>query len=271
NLLRGTIFSGVLLLAAANPVYAFSVNQYVSASKFGTSTTDPTYASAGYPGDGQWSSAQATAGIGTLSINMEAYDDRTYDPTGKDYAKTKAFAEFRDVISFASDAGFVGDTTLYATIETNWQIHRDFTRIYTGDLVASFGDSPPLYNALASLWVSGNYGSASDSFREIDWSTDPHFVGLDSSFSINVPIYQPGSGFTDLSFIMGLGYTDMSAGSGDHKIYSAHTQLSNIITPDGVTFTTTSGVLATPIPGAVWLFASGLIGLAGLAKRKKRA
>lgn len=45
----------------------------------------------------------------------------------------------------------------------------------------------------------------------------------------------------------------------------------SIATPDGVTWSSDSGIFlgAVPVPAAVWLFGSGLIGLVGVARRKK--
>jgi hypothetical protein len=49
-----------------------------------------------------------------------------------------------------------------------------------------------------------------------------------------------------------------------------HTGTISLDLPEGVTYTSESGVFlsAVPIPAAIWLFGSGLIGLIGLARRK---
>lgn len=45
----------------------------------------------------------------------------------------------------------------------------------------------------------------------------------------------------------------------------------NTTPPDNTAITLTSGSAVVPVPAAVWLFASGLIGLVGLARRKTTA
>ncbi|MGB5398540.1 MAG: hypothetical protein WBN96_15445 [Gammaproteobacteria bacterium] len=48
-------------------------------------------------------------------------------------------------------------------------------------------------------------------------------------------------------------------------------RISSIQTPGGVTWTSASGVFlsAVPVPAAIWLFGSGLLGLIGVARRNK--
>jgi hypothetical protein len=41
--------------------------------------------------------------------------------------------------------------------------------------------------------------------------------------------------------------------------------------PGSGIFTTTAQILATPIPPAIWLFSSGMVGLIGISRRKKSA
>jgi hypothetical protein len=60
--------------------------------------------------------------------------------------------------------------------------------------------------------------------------------------------------------LSGTGYFDLS-----------NTYTISLVLPSGIGYTSSSGVFlsAVPIPPAIWLFGSGLIGLVGVARRKK--
>lgn len=61
------------------------------------------------------------------------------------------------------------------------------------------------------------------------------------------------------------GYSDMYGGMED--MYFFNPQARNVVV-DGITV---SGPTVIPVPAAVWLFGSGLLGLVGIARRKKTA
>lgn len=266
----GRAFLGAIaLLCASATAQAYSLSQSVYTRAYSQyDSGDKSFASAGTLGTGQWASASAIANAGSLSLNLEVNDSKTFWYS-TDLVNAEGMAEFRDTISFSADSGFTSTETLYATVNMFYDLHRDFTDYYTGELESDFGDSPPLYNRLATLSASSG-GVRDEAFiRAIDLPIDAHVVGQASTLSVTLPIFQPGEGFTDLAFAMSLGYTTLSASYRDHKAFSITAELTDIIVPDGVTYSTTSGVLPTPIPGAAWLFGSGLIGLLGLARGRK--
>jgi hypothetical protein len=95
---------------------------------------------------------------------------------------------------------------------------------------------------------------------------DPYAVSLDLPLSYLDPTY--------LGLNISLGIScganlSRAGGSGTCDFTDPLT----ITLPEGVTFTSASGQFLTsvPVPAAAWLFGSGLLGLIGVARRKKTA
>jgi hypothetical protein len=61
--------------------------------------------------------------------------------------------------------------------------------------------------------------------------------------------------------------------SGTGNFDLSNTSRISLVLPEGVSFTSSSGVFLpeVPVPGAIWIFGSGVIGLVGIYRRKKSA
>jgi hypothetical protein len=64
-------------------------------------------------------------------------------------------------------------------------------------------------------------------------------------------------------------FTASSNGGGAQATYTQKYDVS--LTSSGLTFSLAGGGAPVPVPAAVWLLGSGLLGLAGVARRKSAA
>ena len=85
------------------------------------------------------------------------------------------------------------------------------------------------------------------------------FEGVSSPVGVSVASAESRGDQTSLFFV-----ADLSSDT----IYTLRTAF-NFNAANGVTAAATTSVTVVPIPAAAWLFGSGLIGLIGLARRKK--
>jgi hypothetical protein len=111
--------------------------------------------------------------------------------------------------------------------------------------------------------VSGTSFSLSDSCSVCDIITSGNWSSLGpTQFIGEVDIFGNNPNLTLTMGMYGTGYFDLS------NTYSV-----SLVLPAGIGFTSSSGAFLTavPLPGAMWLFASGLAGIIGLARRKSTA
>lgn len=122
-----------------------------------------------------------------------------------------------------------------------------------------------------------------------DVGTDDISYGYDFTLGINGfgSISNVGGGDSDLGNIFGTGWRqlggsvygvtdgeilafsfDFTADAGTSLLISGSYTDSNFLDA-AISSSTLASVSAVPVPAAVWLFGSGLIGLVGLAKRRK--
>lgn len=95
------------------------------------------------------------------------------------------------------------------------------------------------------------------------WITDLASIGLDVGFGDLGAVADNSSG-ADFTLTWKI---EANVGSG----WQAINNISQHISHDGYTNTSfaTGFYSAVPVPAAVWLFSSGLLGLIGIARRKK--
>ena len=124
----------------------------------------------------------------------------------------------------------------------------------------AFGNTGMLETTSPTNIVSASGNTATLNFMGIavDWN------GIDA-----ISIYEPLAGDTGFASVT----CAVDCGLGDTYMldYSGHTNLSDPGKDGGVPFLIhlEGTITAVPIPAAVWLFGSGLLGLVGMARRKE--
>ena len=192
---------------------------------------------------------------------------------------------------------FKAITLLSALILTS-SIHAatlTFDDVPGGSVQDSFGDMPTDrgYNFSFTLdWIdvvdsSWNYGAKSGEFALVNnkgdvgiiteassadftfdglyakkWGTAPDSAGDDSLFG-SISGYNNGSLVWKMATSLNGSYEYYGAQAG--AIDELHLGFGDTFLVDDITL---NGVSAIPVPAAVWLFGSGLMGLAGIARRR---
>lgn len=128
-------------------------------------------------------------------------------------------------------------------------------------IVGIFTYAVPTHESIVSASVSGTFGnSTNSSSAPLDMFVDGVFLG---ECLMTSPCYH--GGLDDFSFDV-TNLSDLMDGSLTLSIV----QTDQYFTRLGMT-TLTIETTPTPIPAAAWLFGSGLLGLVGIARRKKAA
>jgi hypothetical protein len=128
-------------------------------------------------------------------------------------------------------------------------------------IVGTFTYAIPIHESIVSARVSGTFGNSTVS------SSAPFVMFVDGEFLgeclINSSCYK--AGLVDFSFDVP-SLSDLM----DDSLTLSIVQTDQYFIRLGVT-TLTIETTPTPIPAAAWLFGSGLLGLVGIARRKKAA
>jgi hypothetical protein len=140
-------------------------------------------------------------------------------------------------------------------------------------------------NAYLQTWLTGTNAMFVGTFAEIGTAQSAHINFIDGTdyviFGAASVLYGTFSAFnsagTLLDAINDLGYNTLSlSGNGDVISYMTITGYGGLngltsltYSYDGITDGHNTGIPSVPVPAAVWLFGSGLMGLFGVAKRKK--
>jgi len=211
--------------------------------------------------------SHATADLASGSLHAYALAESP----SRSYAK--ATAKLGDSLIFSKIDGFnfAGDDWVYATLHMN--VHA-IKSAYTGLI------DPPNNGHVATLSVT----SSADANNIVDLLSFNDVNGqtlVSQTLSVMFPIYHPlNDEMEQVSFSASLAAYVLATSSGGmgliNGLYSGQFDASNtavlsIDLPEGFTYTSGSGVLLTspvPVPAAVWLFGSSLLGLLGVARRK---
>ena len=147
--------------------------------------------------------------------------------------------------------------TVNATYDVTFHPEKSFNDLWDDDNDGTFGGGSSVFSAAPTFWQDSDSGGiyAADAIIAHLNSTGDTTVGTGQNFL--VPYNTSTGNLTSLSDTI----TSFDKGGQavqflDNSIFS---------TAPYVSFTPT----AVPVPAAVWLFGSGLIGLAGMARRKK--
>jgi hypothetical protein len=135
-----------------------------------------------------------------------------------------------------------------------------FDTFNAGTTLAMFDDSDSLFtgNNLLISPLPQNIAVASGGLNAGDWTaTNESFATLNLT----------GSNM----FRLAISTDGGTSWSGDISTSPAGTNILNVTFIDGTVLSVDINVAPVPVPAAVWLFGSGLLGMVGVARRKKAA
>jgi hypothetical protein len=192
-----------------------------------------------------WASL-AIAGVGTYASAITP-GELTYPAIGD------ASATLYDTLSFTVPAGTYTDDVVATVLG---KASGFFSTTGGGNVYADFFAEFGSGNTASWHWDTGAVSE--------DYSLSYTLVNagsvLNQPFTISLPIQQTLRAYATSS------NTSISSAEAD---FSASARFLSVDVPTDVTWTSASGQFLVPIPAAVWLFGSGLIGLIGVARRKK--
>lgn len=188
---------------------------------------------------------------------------------GTNYSGTLTFAQFDsslgtlNSVDFSLAASVTGSAAYESTDGSATTISLDLAALLTlkrpdlSTLVTAFPVANITEAATAYDGVTDYAGTSGSSFTGLSGS----LTEVSSSFSA-----------ADFALFTGLGTIDLdmsaqgfSTGSGSGNLTTQFSTFADA----SVTVTYNYSVAAVPVPAAVWLFGSGLIGLVGVARRKQ--
>jgi hypothetical protein len=172
--------------------------------------------------------------------NVDVYDQIQYgiDALGSPYQGT-SYSKF-DVSFDIATTGLIGSTDYFAVLF----------------------DTPTVRNLYFNPdGTISTYNIGSGSSGVIGSYTDSQFMHVDMTFDIAANQW-------DISLDNTLLYSDAMDASYLRSIRFSHGIISGI-DPSATTYIDNVRISAVPVPAAIWLFASGLLGLTGMAKRRQ--
>lgn len=149
--------------------------------------------------------------------------------------------------------------------------------------LGSLGNVPPTVSDTRNGLTPGSYDDFYTFFAVADitdatisFALDPSSTGIFQAGAFSIELYEGVSspaGIPIASGLSGGGQPSVSflADLMNNTTYTVRTAFSFGINGTGVTADATTSVNTVPVPAAIWLFGSGLIGLVGMAKRRKWA
>lgn len=211
---------------------------------------------------------------GLLGTSISGYNPNTYDNSIA--ASAESTVSFNESLTFTIAAGTYA-SDLYVSAHG----------FVNGVLSASGCDAGlnPRCANVFEIWTFG-FGTDSLGVQSSDTLTYPDNSPniISENFTLTTRVLTAGTYETDQTAFASIGASLQGKGGtlGGFSLNGA-TETSfvadfyntggftSLATPDGVTWTSDSGVFlsAVPVPAAVWLFGSGLLGLVGIARRKK--
>lgn len=155
--------------------------------------------------------------------------------------------------------------TVDDTYDVTFHTDKSFNNLWDDDDDGTFGGGSSVFPSAPTFWgdTNGGYDAAVAIIAHLD-ATGDTTVGTGTNFLVPYSTTSGDTLYSGIDFITSYDYnTDTYGGPApalqqtlDYEIFA---------TVPYVSFTPT----AVPVPAAVWLFGSGLIGLVGMARRKK--
>lgn len=148
----------------------------------------------------------------------------------------------------------------------------------TRAITSSAVDLNPTNGLMSNYASSGNSGTLATFFNETGATLSATGAGATSAFDTNFGL--GGASLASLNESVGLFYFARTTGTGSTAVAATKVQYGNTtgfatvtLEADGDFVYNLAGapVSEVPIPAAAWLLGSGLIGLAGMARRRKAA
>ncbi|MDT8387422.1 MAG: VPLPA-CTERM sorting domain-containing protein [Thiogranum sp.] len=107
-------------------------------------------------------------------------------------------------------------------------------------------------------------GTLNGSFWDFNLQAGAGYTGYNSSTP------SPGGTGTSTDYGIFASSLDLASIFGSGTFSGVRLDISNASAAPSLLGTTSAGVAVVPVPAAVWLFGSGLIGLVGIARRRRR-
>ncbi|MCR4347384.1 MAG: VPLPA-CTERM sorting domain-containing protein [Sulfuricaulis sp.] len=227
----------------------------------------------GYAGDLPYAYARSKASLseGTMGIYAEVSglgQLLTYSGSivTAPVALANVSSNLQDVLSFTVSAHTPGRITFTSTVTGSYTENVGSVQFSMGGDMTCTSDScwgNLSGNWGADLWGIDNGGGGTTTYtRWIDVADN----ALPITFDFELGASLSGSA---KPFVGVFGYPNVASGTIDYL----HTAAFGYTLPEGVTFTSASGQFMSPVPvpAAVWLFGSGLLGLIGVARRRVKS
>jgi hypothetical protein len=177
-------------------------------------------------------------------------------------------------------AGWIGPDAGYTRVSTeshsgSWSARLDSPQLFAAKVIQNSvddGGQPPLTagdNPLFSFWAKGFVGTTGDFQWALRYLDSVGNILSDSGLQTGQQI----SATQWTEFTYDLGVVPVGATAAFVEIVQAMGPIDGVNLLKGEIFVDDVflGVTAVPVPAAVWLFGSGLVGLVGVARRKKAA
>lgn len=227
------------------------------------------YASS-YPAPYAYARAVASLPEGTLGISANVQGLAQQYISGGSYitapvALASVSANLQDVLSFTVPAHTPGTITFTATVDGSYTENVGSVQFAMGGDMTCISAScwgNLSGNWSAELWGIDNGGGGTTTYTR--WiNVADNALPIIFDFELRASLSGSAKPFAGDNY----GLPNIASGTIDYL----HTAAFGYTLPEGVTFTSASGQFMSPVPvpAAVWLFGSGLLGLVSIARRGK--